>query len=200
MIRGLVCFCEHLRTIGRQLTIQRGPGIAISSFYHLHEVIDQANAVVSILGGSDHLAFPDVGDCPVLRLAFDDVVQERKGFTSPAPHHIDELIEFSRRWNGFGTMLVHCRAGSGRSPAAGMIVAGALGLLEWAARILAAKSYFTPNRLMLELADARLGLAPGLVALSRSVMATKHRDGWEPIWIPLKPPPETGATAASANP
>ena len=168
--------------------IQRGPGIAITSVYHLHEVIDGADAVVSILGGSDRLAFPDVGDRPVLRLEFDDVVQERKGFTSPAPHHIDELIEFSRRWNGSGTLLVHCRAGSGRSPAAGMIVATALGLPEWAARIRAARSYFRPNRLMLELADARLGLAPGLVVLDRSVAAKKKQDRWRPIWIRLEPP------------
>ena len=161
------------------------PGISICSYYHLHEVIQQAHSVISILGSSDRLTFPDVGDRPVLRLAFDDVTQARKGLIEPTEHHIDELIQFTRSWNCSGTLLIHCRAGSGRSPAAGMIAAFALGQPDCAAQLRAGRSYFTPNQTMLRLADARLGLEPKLVELTRSIPASGRKDRWAPIWIPL---------------
>lgn len=177
------------------MAIQRGPGIAISSYYHLHEVIEQADAVVSILGSSDKLMFPDVGQRPVLRLEFDDVTQARKGFTAPADHHIDELIAFSRAWAGAGTLLIHCRAGSGRSPAAGMIVAAAIGIPKLSARIRVAKSYFTPNQTMLEMADARLGLVPGLAGLGPSGPQAKRREEWGPVRILLEAPKQPAVRA-----
>lgn len=52
---------------------KREPAIIISSFYHLSDVIEQAGAIVSILGKSDKLPFLDVGSRSVLPMAFDDV-------------------------------------------------------------------------------------------------------------------------------
>jgi predicted protein tyrosine phosphatase len=59
-------------------------------------------------------------------LAFEDTNESSESFVAPIREQIADLIEFARRWNGAGTLLIHCRAGSSRSPAAAMIAAAAL--------------------------------------------------------------------------
>ena len=170
---------------------QREPAIIISAIYHLPEVFDQADAVISILGQADKLPFPDVGSRRVLRLTFDDTIIPAKFLSPPNREHIAELIEVARRWNGVGTLLVHCRAGSSRSPAAAMIAAVGLGRpdsLELALRIRTAKAYFRPNETMLKLADSLLGAGPRLVNLSQSVPMPTHIDQWGPARVPLTLP------------
>jgi predicted protein tyrosine phosphatase len=167
---------------------QRDPAIIISAIYHLPEVIDQADAVISILGQSDKLQFPDVGGRPVMRLAFDDRIVPSKTLIPPNRQHIADLIEFARRWNGVGTLLIHCRAGSSRSPAAAMIAAAALGRpnsTDLVVRVRTAKAYFRPNEIMLRFADDLLGITPGLLDLSRSVPGPTRIDKWAPVGIPL---------------
>jgi predicted protein tyrosine phosphatase len=167
---------------------KREPGIIVCSFYHLSEVIDQADAVVSILGQSDKLLFPEVGNRKLLRLIFDDVPYSSEDFVAPSREQIAELIEFARHWNGSGTLLVHCRAGSSRSPAAAMIAAAALDAPDSAGlvlRVRTAKSYFRPNETMLKLADALLQPSPGLVDLARSVPVPTLTDDWAPVRVPL---------------
>lgn len=167
---------------------QRDPSIIISSIYHLPKVIDQADAVVSILGLSDRLPFPEVGTRNVLRLTFDDTTIPFKLLTPPNREHIAELIGFAQRWNGVGTLGVHCRAGSSRSPAAAMIAAAALGRpnsTDLVLRVRTARAYFKPNETMLKLADGLLGPGSRLLDLSRSVPVPTRIDKWAPAQIPL---------------
>lgn len=167
---------------------QRDPAIIISAIHHLPDVIDQADAAISILGQSDKLQFPDVGSRPVLRLVFDDTIVPSKTLIPPSRQHIADLIEFARRWNGVGTLLVHCRAGSSRSPAAAMIAAAALGRpnnTDLVRRVRSAKAYFRPNETMLRLADGLLGPGSGLVNLSRSIPVPTQIDKWAPARILL---------------
>ena len=164
------------------------PGIVICSIYHLSEVIEQADVVISVLGRSDMLSFPDVGSRQVLRLAFDDTIASSERFIAPTREQIIELIDFVRRWNGTGTLLVHCRAGSSRSPAAAMIAAAALDRpdsAELVLRIRTAKSYFRPNEAMLRFADCLLGPLPGLVGLARSAPLSTRNDPWGAVRVPL---------------
>jgi len=167
---------------------KREPGIIICSLYHLSEVIDHADAVISVLGASDKLLFPDVSSRPVLRLTFDDIDHTSENFVAPVREQIADLIAFARHWNGAGTLLVHCRAGSSRSPAAAMIAAAALGRPDSASlvtRIRMARTYFRPNETMLRLADSLIAPSPGLVSTSRSVPISTHTDVWGPTRIPL---------------
>lgn len=167
---------------------RREPAIIISAIYHLLEVFDQADAVISILGQADKLPFPDVGGRPVLRLALDDTTVPSKTMIPPNRQHIADLIEFARSWNGVGTLLVHCRAGSSRSPAAAMIAAAALGRpngSDLVLRVRTARAYFKPNETMLKFADDLLGASLGLVDLSRSVPVPTRVDKWAPARIPL---------------
>lgn len=166
----------------------REPAIIISSIYHLSEVIEQADAVISILGQSDKLPFPDVGARKVLRLTFDDVGYSSGHLVAPDRTQIASLIEFARQFNGTGTLLIHCRAGSSRSVGAGLVSAFALNRpnsTELAFRVRTAKAYFRPNETMLKLADSLLGITPGLVDLSRSVPVPTRIDKWSPARIPL---------------
>ena len=169
----------------------RDPAIIISAIYHLPNVIEQADAVISVLGQADKLLFPEVGNRKVLRLTLDDTIIPSKTLIPPSRDQIAELIAFARRWNGTGTLLIHCRAGSSRSPAAAMIAAAALGRPDGAAlvaRIRTARAYFRPNEAMLKLADALISPSPGLVSASRSVPVATHTDVWGPIRIPLVAP------------
>lgn len=165
--------------------------IIISSVYHLPEVIQQADFVVSALGGSDKMPFPDVGRRPVLRLTFDDVGYSSGQLVAASRQQIADLIEFARSWSGKGAICIHCRAGSSRSPALGMIAAAALGRPDsgdLALRVRTARAYYRPNETCLKIADGLLGSSWSLVNLSRSVPVPTHTEDWRPATIPLTVP------------
>ncbi len=165
--------------------------IIISPYPHLRQVLAQPHIthVVSILGQSDKLAWPETGARETLRLAFDDTYNSSAAWIAPARGHVVELIEFSRSWHrSGGSICIHCRAGSSRSPAAALVVAAALNgsvsnlLVE---RIATAKSYFRPHKGMLALADAELNCKFSLVALVRSLPPGRPMDTWGPAIIPV---------------
>jgi predicted protein tyrosine phosphatase len=135
--------------------------------------------VVSILGTADRLAWPSVGNRSVARLKFDDASYSSGDLVAPSRQHIADLIYFARHWNCAGTILVHCRAGTSRSPAAAMIVAAAVGRMDVAQQILDGKVYFRPHHGMLGLADAQLEPAPRLAKLTRSQSPTYRTDAME---------------------
>ncbi len=95
-----------------------------------------------------------------LHLIFNDIIEPADGLLLPEATHIDELLAFGRGWDRDAPMLIHCWAGISRSTAAAYILAcdrfgpGREGLL--AKRLRAASPTATPNRLMIELADAAL--------------------------------------------
>lgn len=80
--------------------------------------------VVSLL--DPEFAFPDLGPTYAgrhLRLSFHDVHTKAGGATPPSVAHITELLAFVSTRNHAETILIHCRAGIGRSTATGFIVA-----------------------------------------------------------------------------
>jgi predicted protein tyrosine phosphatase len=161
------------------------PSIVITPYYELGRALTEHDVgrVVSILGAaSDRLPWPEVGARPTLRLAFDDTHYASGGLIAPTPAHIDALIAFARAWKGEGTLLVHCRAGSSRSPAAAMIALAVIGRLDVAQRVPTAKSYFRPHRSCLSLADAALGTT--LADFAQKPLPT-HTDDWAPVALAL---------------
>lgn len=167
----------------------------ISPYAHLPQVLTQPDIthVVSILGQSDKLAWPETGGRETLRLAFDDTHHSSAGWIAPTREHVVELVEFGHRWRGSGgSICIHCRAGSSRSPAAALVVAGTLSASVSASlikRIAAAKSYFRPHAGILALADAVLKREPSLVELVRTRPVGRRMDAWGPAIIPVAPPP-----------
>ena len=169
------------------------PSIVISPYQHLQQALGLTaiTHVVSILGRSDRLEWPSVGNRKILRLEFDDVGYCSQGWVAPRRDHIVELIEFARSWGGLGSIAIHCRAGSSRSPAAAMIVAASLGVpgaQSLIMRVRTAKAYFRPNEAMLKLADELLQSAPTLVELARAVPIPLRAVPWGAVRVALRSP------------
>jgi predicted protein tyrosine phosphatase len=80
--------------------------------------------VVSVLDPG--LDFPELGPSYVgrhLRLEFHDINVPTDKQVMPAAAHIDRLLRFFERWDPGDSMLIHCRAGIGRSTAIAFIAA-----------------------------------------------------------------------------
>lgn len=80
--------------------------------------------VISILDPGS--GFPDLGPAFMGRhlcLEFHDIHFTTFNRVLPSAIHIDRLIRFLNRWDPHDGLLIHCRAGIGRSPATAFIAA-----------------------------------------------------------------------------
>jgi predicted protein tyrosine phosphatase len=117
--------------------------------------------VISVL--DPDFEFPELGGAfhgRHLRLRFHDIHVATDGQTLPTHDHARELIEFLDGWTRTGPMLVHCRAGIGRSTAVAFIAA-CLHNPYTSERMIAralrqASSNARPNETLVALADAVL--------------------------------------------
>jgi predicted protein tyrosine phosphatase len=96
-----------------------------------------------------------------LRLAMNDIAEPQPGMTLPGENHVAELIDFAGRWDRKAPMLIHCWAGISRSTAAAFISLCVLNPdteeTVIARELRTASPTATPNRRLVELADAALG-------------------------------------------
>ena len=141
--------------------------------------------VVSILGPSDKLPWPDVGERKVCRLEFDDTQYSSGQLIAPSRQQIGELIAFARAWGGKQGLLVHCRAGSSRSPAAALICLASIGRIDQVGAVIASKAYFRPHAGCLRLADATMSPSLGLLAIALSKPVPVRLDDVGPVSISL---------------
>ena len=91
-----------------------------------------------------------------------DITIAAEGHILPAAIHVEQVLEFMRNsWDRQAPLIVHCYAGVSRSTAAAYISACALdesrGEDEIAAELRRRSPTATPNRLLIEVADAILG-------------------------------------------
>ena len=167
------------------------PAIVVSAYQHLAHALRQFEVrhCISLLGRAEvaQRGWPEFGNRALLRLQFDDVQYSSGDLQAPSAEQIGALIRFARDWGGRGNLLIHCRAGTARSPAAAMIAAATLPQTdaEVLSRVVQAKSYFRPNTRMLELADTILQRKPTLIEILRSTSRPDRLDGWAPVRIPL---------------
>lgn len=108
-----------------------------------------------------------------LRLVMNDIETPHDGLVHPEAHHIQQLLDFAKRWNKDGPLVVHCLAGISRSSASAFIVACALNpdaSENTIARSLRkASSIAQPNRLLIELADQLLERNGRMIAAIESM-------------------------------
>ena len=170
---------------------KKDASIIVTPIYHVPQILDKSDVthVISILGPSDRLPWPDVGARKSLRLWFDDTQYTSGRLVAPAPQHIEDMIAFVRDWDGRTSMVIHCRAGSSRSPACGWAALAAIGRTDlihgaW-------KSFWKPHQGCLRIADSLISPNPGLVDLAQSVPVPTRTDEWGPVRIPLNAPAGT---------
>jgi predicted protein tyrosine phosphatase len=103
-----------------------------------------------------------------LVVALSDIVVEAPGHTLPNESHVENLLDFVRKWDQAEPLLIHCWAGVSRSTAAAFIAACALrpdrdeALIARAVRTNSPTA--TPNPRLIAIADAKLGRNGRMVA------------------------------------
>jgi predicted protein tyrosine phosphatase len=127
-----------------------------------------------------------------LRLLIHDITTSDDASILPQSQHIQTLIDFIHGWKRNDPLLLHCFAGVSRSSAAALItlVTLAPGREDEAARALrCAGPHFSPNRLMIQLADDILGTRGRLLA-AREAMGPADLNIERPteVEIPLLAP------------
>ena len=164
------------------------PFIAIAPFARLDTALRlPIDAVISILGDKDKLDWPEIDRRLVLRLRFDDVGYSSGQLKAATSDDISKLISFARSWKAQSNLLVHCRAGTSRSPAAAMIVLAAVSETNLEVnfrRLLSAKSYYRPNTTMLRIADKLLG--SDLVRMAKEYILQDREDDVELAVVELE--------------
>jgi len=115
--------------------------------------------VVSLL--DPDFAFPHLGSAYQgrhLRLALHDVHDSGAGRIMPAAGHVDQLLSFLTLWSRSAPILIHCRAGIGRSTAAAFIAACLhhpnLNEREIAVNLRRISPLARPNEMLVKLADS----------------------------------------------
>ena len=89
-----------------------------------------------------------------------------------------QLISLCKRWDGQGPLVINCRQGHRRSPAAAYIALCILGQykeVDCMAQLRLAAPYAEPNRWMVQLADHLLAREGRMVAALDSMPATSNQ-------------------------
>ena len=146
--------------------------------------------VISIVDPDYELrAPPGVDRSRHLTLRFHDIDVPLPGYSPPEADHIERLIAFGRACGDDGPLLIHCHAGVSRSSAAALIVIclGNEGREERCARVLREHGrHVSPNRRMVDLADALLGRGGRLIAALRAMEPPTPTLYPQPIAVPTK--------------
>lgn len=113
------------------------------------------------------------GPATRLHLSFNDIVEPKAGLIAPDAQHIDQLLSFLGSWDRRSPLLIHCWAGVSRSTAVGYIAAtlrdGPGSEVPLAERLRQRAPFATPNRLIVALADARLGRSGAMTSAIREI-------------------------------
>lgn len=133
----------------------------------------KATHLISLLGVEGIPDTPEMMDSSKhLIVTVDDIVGPISGYTCPSEGHVIELIDFVKKWDCSGPLLVHCYAGVSRSMATALIIMTMFntGREFEAARILRERApHASPNERIVSIADGVLGLRGKLVAAVTSL-------------------------------
>ncbi len=135
-------------------------------------------------------AFPETGSVHAgkhLRLRFHDAHVATPGQVLPGPEHVAELLAFVSQWDRSAPILIHCRAGIGRSTAAAFITACLhnphVAEYEIALALRRASPLARPNETLITLADAALGRRD---RMCRAISDTGRDLSWSQVELALR--------------
>ncbi len=103
-----------------------------------------------------------------LKLPMNDIEAPTSGLVTPSNRHVEQLIDFTVRWDQQSPLVIHCWAGISRSTAAAFIALCALNPQieeQQIARLMRDMSATaTPNPLLVSCADQVLGRSGQMIA------------------------------------
>jgi predicted protein tyrosine phosphatase len=144
--------------------------------------------IVSLL--DPDYAFPETGPAYFnrhLRLCFNDIHTSTQGQVLPTAKHIDDLLTFISLWSRKSPILIHCRAGIGRSTAVAFITACLhnpnADELEIASVLRRASPLARPNETLIQLADAAMNKNG---RMSKAIAETGRNLSWIEVIEHLK--------------
>ena len=154
--------------------------------------------IVSLL--EPGFAFPEVGPAYAhrhLRLRFHDIHAPTAGQIPPSRKHVDELLAFLFAWERTAPILIHCRAGIGRSTATAYIAACLFSPFtaeqEIAVALRRVAPLARPNETMIRLADRAMRrkgrMSKAIANTGRDLPGIFVAEG-EPFEMPTKYPAE----------
>lgn len=136
------------------------PYLVVCPLSHVKQVVDEykPSAMISLLSSDQSIERPKtIIDKMHLLLNFNDIQKNTDGLISPAYNHIENLLNFVKKWDQESPLLIHCWMGISRSTAAAYMIANALNPTidenSWADILRQRASEATPNALMIALAD-----------------------------------------------
>lgn len=145
--------------------------------------VHRPERVVSLL--DPDFEFPELGPTyrdRHLRLRFHDAHDCAGGQVAPVATDIAQLLQFLSAWTQSAPILLHCRAGIGRSTAASYIAAclhrPELPELEIARALRSASPLARPNELLIQLADIAMARSGRMVDAIRE---TGRNLAWEAV-------------------
>lgn len=150
---------------------------------------ERPSHLITLLHDDSILATPSLVERDKhLRLSLHDISVPQPGMVHPGAEHIDRILTFVDGWDRTAPLLVHCLAGISRSTAAAFIAACALNPKADETRIARAirelSPTASPNMLLVELADDRLGrggrMIEAIEGIGRGELAM---EGW-PFALP----------------
>jgi predicted protein tyrosine phosphatase len=125
-----------------------------------------------------------------LFLGMNDIAAPAEGLTHPGENHLEDLLRFGMSWDRTKPLAIHCWAGISRSTAAAYILACAInpeldeGKLAQELRRRAPSA--TPNPLLVEMADRRLGRDGRMIEAIRSIGRGEDAFSGTPFVLPLE--------------
>ena len=124
-----------------------------------------------------------------LFLGMNDIAVPITGMTAPAKDHLDQLLDFGRKWDRRKPLAVHCWAGISRSTAAAYILAlainPALDEQALAQELRRRAPSATPNPRLVALADETLGRDGGMIAAIKAIGRGEDAFAGTPFILPL---------------
>jgi predicted protein tyrosine phosphatase len=138
--------------------------IHVCSLAALPETVRASGAshILTVMANVDQVLRPEsVLAANHLKVQMDDITEQMEGFVAPTEAHIEQVLNFVRRWDRGAPLVVHCYAGISRSTASAFAAVCALNPhrdeTTIARQIRAASAIAQPNRLIVSLADKALG-------------------------------------------
>lgn len=171
------------------------PHIVVSPLSRLAEAAAQFGArdMLSLINAGTPVTRPaEIEAARHLFIGFNDIVEPMEGMTHPTVEHINQFLEFGRRWDRRAPLLIHCYAGISRSTAGAYITALALNPeldeVELAQTLRRNAPSATPNGRLVALADDMLARKGRMVDAIKAIGRGEEAFEGTPFILPLTIP------------